>query len=89
VITRVGAGNTWPAIERNAPSQGCALTDEKELFQVFKNRDLERIVDASNRRRGALIPSSGAVNWLLNGSTTAVAAADSNEPTRAPVDADG
>ena len=89
VITRVGAGNTWPAIERNAPRQGCALTDEEELFQLFKNRDLERIVDASNRRRGALIPSSGAANWLLNGSTTAVAAADSNEPTRAPADADG
>jgi len=64
VIAREAAGNVWPAIQTNAPEQGCAVADQAELFALFDGDELIRRVANSTRRRGMLLKNGGTAGWL-------------------------
>jgi hypothetical protein len=66
VIARQAAGNVWPAIQSNSPEQGCAVTDQAELFALFEGDELIRRVVNSTRRRGILLSNGGTAGWLHN-----------------------
>jgi hypothetical protein len=63
VIARRAAGNVWPAIVMNAPTQGCAIEDEDALFALFETGKLQ-VFDIA-RSRGTLIPGGLTSDLLL------------------------
>ena len=63
VVARQGAGNIWPAVERNAPDQGCAVADQDALFALFAGAALTASA-AKPRREGAVLPGGGSMAWL-------------------------
>ncbi|RKT44487.1 hypothetical protein [Thiocapsa rosea] len=69
VVARTSAGNVWPAVEANAPDQGCAVPDETALFDLFEGDRLRVLVDSSPKLRGALLPVEVTANWLRTQST--------------------
>lgn len=69
VIARQAAGNVWPAVDANAPDQGCAVADEAELFQLFESGDIRTRVARARRFRGHLQPSGSTADYLLVGRT--------------------
>jgi hypothetical protein len=66
VLARRDAGNIWPAVEANAPLQGCAVTDEAELFHLFESGEIQARVAGSRRVRGTLRPSGSTAAFLLH-----------------------
>ncbi|MFB1487474.1 MULTISPECIES: hypothetical protein [unclassified Thiocapsa] len=64
VVARIGAGNVWPAVEANAPEQGCAVVDEAALINLFERDRLRLLVESSPKLRGALLPIEVTVSWL-------------------------
>lgn len=64
VVARIGAGNVWPAVEANAPAQGCAVPDETALIDLFEGDRLRVLVASSPRLRGALLPVEVTASWL-------------------------
>jgi hypothetical protein len=64
VLTHADSGNVWPAVVRNAPTQGRIIADEHALFDLFDRGGLRALLQDSQRRRGALIPGGGTVSWL-------------------------
>jgi hypothetical protein len=54
VVARRGAGNVWPAVEANAPHQGCAVDDEDSLFRLFETGEIRTLAARSTKRRFAL-----------------------------------
>lgn len=84
VVARIGAGNVWPAVQANAPDQGCAVADEAALFGLFDGDRLREFVESSPKLRGALLPIEVTANWLRTQSTeraqpTLSMAAEENE----------
>jgi hypothetical protein len=71
IVARKAAGNVWPAIVTNAPGQGCVVDDEPGLFELFESGPLLGRVNASGRRRGALIRGRGTFDWLQSRISTA------------------
>jgi hypothetical protein len=65
VVARAGSGNVWPAVMANAANQGCVVADETELFALFAGNRLRACIEASSRRRSALLPGRGTADWLL------------------------
>ncbi len=65
IITNPGAGNVWPAIAVNAPEQGCLISDNDQLFAMFRGDDLRARVRSAPRRRGTLLIEGGTAPWLL------------------------
>ena len=63
VVARQGAGNIWPAVERNAPDQGCAVADQDALFALFAGAALTASA-AKPRRQGAVLPGAGSMAWV-------------------------
>lgn len=70
VVSRNGAGNVWPAIQANAPEQGCAVETEAELFKLFQRDDLVERVAAATRHFGAFLSGRGTADWLSSHSTS-------------------
>ena len=69
VVARRAAGNIWPAVQANAPSQGCAVEDEAELAKLFHTGEILRLVARSRRHRGTLLPSGDTADFLLKDQT--------------------
>ncbi len=65
VVARSAAGNVWPAVQANAPAQGCAIDAEAELGQLFASGEILQRVAASRRLRGALLRGGGTADWVL------------------------
>ena len=65
IIARADAGNTWLAVQRHAPLQGCAVETEADLAELFATEGLMKKLQGSLRSRGALIPARGTADWLL------------------------
>ena len=66
VVARKAAGNIWPAVQANAPEQGCAVEDEAELLDLFESGRLQMLVARARRFRGALHPGGNTAAFLLN-----------------------
>jgi len=66
VVARKAAGNIWPAVQANAPEQGCAVEDEAELSDLFESGELQMLVARAHRSRGALHPGGNTAAFLLN-----------------------
>jgi len=69
VVARLAAGNVWPAVEANAPDQGCAVADEAELFQLFESGEIRTRVARARRFRGHLQPGGSTADYLLDDRT--------------------
>lgn len=65
IVLRSNAGNVGPAIEANAPDQGCAVAHLDDLFELFASGGLREFVAAAPKRRGMLIAQGGTAQWLL------------------------
>jgi hypothetical protein len=65
VVARTAAGNVWPAIQANAPNQGCAVSDEAQLFTLFQRGEMIERVRNADCRYGILIFGRGAADWRL------------------------
>jgi hypothetical protein len=66
IVARAGSGNVWPAVAANAADQGCFVADQHALFALFESNKLRACVEASPRRRGALLAGRGTADWLLH-----------------------
>jgi hypothetical protein len=64
VVARASAGNVWPLIEANAPDQGCAVGNRTQLFDLFQNGEIQKLVNNANCRYGILIRGNGTADWL-------------------------
>jgi len=64
VLASAGAGHVSAALRAIAPEQGCVLESEAELFRLFEERRLARLVRDARRRRGVLIPEAGSAPWI-------------------------
>jgi FkbM family methyltransferase len=64
VVARQDAGAIWPAVETNAPRQGCALADEAALSRLFETGEIEQLVARSHRVRGDLHPGGNTSDLL-------------------------
>jgi hypothetical protein len=65
VVAREAAGNIWPAVETNAPAQGCAIEDEASLARLFESGEIRTRVAQSTRRMGRLTPGGNTAELLL------------------------
>lgn len=73
VVARQAAGNVWPAIDANAPAQGCAVADEASLFQLFQSGEIRTRVARTRRQRGRLHPGGSTAEYLLHDRTATTA----------------
>ncbi len=64
VVTSVDAGNVWPAVVANAPTQGCVMANEVELLDLFESKRLQSLFHTLPRLRGTLRPVNITANWL-------------------------
>jgi hypothetical protein len=76
VIARRAAGNIWPAVEANAPAQGCAVAEEAELFRLFESGEILPRVARATRLQGTLYPGGNTAGLLLEDRTTTAALND-------------
>jgi len=79
VVACKGAGNIWPAVELNAPDQGCAVEDEASLFQLFETGEILVRVAQARRCSGTLSPSGNTADFLLKDRIAATALSDMYE----------
>jgi hypothetical protein len=63
VLANAGAGHVAAALRR-FPDQACVLGDDAELFRLFEEDRLARLVSKARRRRGVLIPEFGSAQWI-------------------------
>jgi hypothetical protein len=66
VVARRDAGAIWPAVETNAPLQGCSVADEATLFRLFETGEIELLVARSPRVRGTLTPGGNTADLLAD-----------------------
>jgi hypothetical protein len=82
VIARKDAGNIWPAVQANAPLQGCAVEDESGLFGLFDSGEIRTLVERANRVRGTLTPGGNSAVFLLKDRTPGFAPSKTGEVGR-------
>lgn len=64
VLANAGAGHVATALRTIAPEQGRVLESEAELIRLFEEGQLSPLVRNAVRRRGVLIPESGAAPFI-------------------------
>lgn len=67
VISCSDAGNVWPAVQANAPDQGCIADSEAQLRDMFVSGEILQRFANAKRARGALLTGGGTADWLLGG----------------------
>lgn len=66
ILARRAAGNVWPAVEMNAPLQGCAVDDEEALAHMFETGEIILLVEAAERRRFTLTPTACTADYVFS-----------------------
>lgn len=63
VVACRDAGNVWPAVQLNAPNQGCVVKDRDDLLALFRGPQLAKLA-RQPRARGAVMPENGLADYL-------------------------
>ncbi len=67
MITHPRSGNVWQAVRENAPRQGHAVGDEKELEALFATDGLRDLLAKARRTPHRMEFGGASAEWLFAG----------------------